>query len=140
MKARAGKRQPRVKHALSFYLRFRGLMARGKWPPEYDALWFPRCASVHTFFTFLGPDLLFLDRDYQVLKVYPLAPPWRFWWGPRGTYGCLETRGGEAGKREWRVGTSLKKQLNREDAKSNKSISLPRIHRMHSVRPMNNIR
>jgi len=122
MTAQAGKRNFRVKHAHFFHLRLLGLMGRGKWPREYDGLWFPRCASVHTFFTFLRPDLLFLNREYRVLSLHPKALPWRFWWGPRGSFGCLELPLGEARKRGWCVGTNLKKHLNHEDAKNNSGI------------------
>lgn len=106
----------RVKNAVSFHLRFLGLMAKGKWPQEYDALWFPRCGSVHTFFTFLRPDLLFLDSNYKVLSLHPQTPAWRLWWGPRGTSGCLEIPPGEAQRWGWRVGTNLEKLFNRKTA------------------------
>ncbi len=97
----------RVKKAENIIIRFWGLMGTRKWPAGYDALWFPQCSAVHTFFTFCRPDLLFLDREYRVLSIHPQTAPWKIILGPMRCFGCLEIGSGEAGKRNWRVGTDL---------------------------------
>jgi uncharacterized membrane protein (UPF0127 family) len=94
---------------------FRIFLAKRTWPDAYDALWFPHCASVHTCFTFLRPDLLFLDRDYVILSLFSRAKPFRFWFGPSASYGCLEIPPGAAKKHEWWVGVSLEKYFLPED-------------------------
>jgi uncharacterized protein len=109
VKTKTAKPTLRIKPALSFGLRLRGLMLKTQWPRDYDGLWFPQCASVHTFFTFLKPDLIFLDKSYRVAAVHTEASAWRLCFGPKGTFGCLEIRGGEVLKRGWSVGTDLKK-------------------------------
>jgi len=84
------KLEPVVLHAESFRDRLIGLMGRLNWPPTHQGIYFPRCASVHTFFTFLRPDLLFLDKNNKILRVYLSAKPWLVFVGPTHTYGCLE--------------------------------------------------
>ncbi len=109
MKVSKGKWTLRVNTASSYGIRFWGLMMKTQWPRSYDALWFPQCASVHSFFTFLKPDLIFLDKDYRVLAIHSQVPAWRFWFGPPGTFGCLEAPAGEAEKRGWKKRTLLEK-------------------------------
>jgi hypothetical protein len=105
--SREQKNSLRITRALSFLARFLGLMGKQKWPLGYDALWFPRCGSVHTFFTFLRPDILFVDSNGMILSIHTQALPWRVWWGPPGTFGCLEIGPGEVVKRDWRIGTKI---------------------------------
>jgi uncharacterized membrane protein (UPF0127 family) len=71
-------------------------MGRNTWPEAYQGIYFPRCRSVHTFFTFLRPDLLFLDKNNKILRVYSSAKPWLMFFGPAHTFGCLEIPRGTA--------------------------------------------
>jgi uncharacterized membrane protein (UPF0127 family) len=80
----------KVRVANHFFGRFLGLMGRRQWPASHRGLFFPRCGSVHTFFTFLRPDLLFLDKNNKILRIHPSAKPWLVFFGPIHTYGCLE--------------------------------------------------
>jgi uncharacterized membrane protein (UPF0127 family) len=99
----------RIRTARRFHERFLGLMGKRSWPGDYDALWFPYCVSVHTCFTFLKPDLLFLDRNYRILSRAIQAKPFRLWFGPPGTRGCLELPTGTSQRQAWKAGVSLKK-------------------------------
>jgi len=69
-------------------------MARSRWPSSYRGIYFPNCRSVHSFFTFLRPDILFLDKSHKILKIFPSAGPWKVFLGPRGSRHCLELPGG----------------------------------------------
>jgi uncharacterized protein len=86
----------RIGRAEGFWTRLVGLMGRRRWPSRYEGLLFPRCRSIHTFFTFLRPDLVFLDKDEKILKIVPSARPWRVFLGPRGCLHCLELPRGRA--------------------------------------------
>jgi hypothetical protein len=87
-------------------------MGQTEWPTAHQGIYFPRCGSVHTFFTFLRPDLLFLDKTNKILRVYPSAKPWRVFVGPVHTFGCLEIPRGaaqQAGLKEGHVIDWLRK-------------------------------
>lgn len=45
--------------------------------PRGDALWIKPCNSIHTFFMKYSIDVLFLDRNFIVTKIYESLPPWR---------------------------------------------------------------
>jgi len=82
--------KPDILIAKNYKDRLMGLMGRTAWPGYYDGIYFPKCRSVHTFFTFLRPDLLFLDKNHKILHVYLSAKPWQIFIGPIYTDGCLE--------------------------------------------------
>ncbi len=81
-----------------FFSRLTGLMGRIGWPSAYMGIYFPNCVSVHTLFTTLKPDILFLDKKHKILKIFPSAEPWRLFLGPPGTRHCLELPGEDAGR------------------------------------------
>lgn len=62
-------------HAQSFPVRLRGMIGRNF--SNFDAMVFPRCSSVHTFFMSIPLDLVFLSGDGRVLKTVSDAQPWR---------------------------------------------------------------
>jgi len=86
----------RVHRAQTYGDRLVGLMFAFHWPPDYDVLVFDRCRSVHTCFTFVRPDLIFLDPEHRVLKGVVKAPPWRIHIGPSRTASVLEVQSGIA--------------------------------------------
>lgn len=62
-------------NALTFPVRLRGMIGRNF--SNFDAMIFPRCASVHTFFMSFPLDLVFLSGEGKVLKTVTGARPWR---------------------------------------------------------------
>ena len=62
-------------NALSFSNRLRGMIGRDF--SSFDAMIFPKCSSVHTFFMAFPLDLVFLSGENRVLKTVPYAKPWR---------------------------------------------------------------
>lgn len=66
----------RAERAASFYSRFMGLMGRSTLPFG-EGLWIDPCNSIHTFFMRIPIDVLFLDRERRVVKVFPALVPWR---------------------------------------------------------------
>ena len=81
-----------------------GVMFRRAWPPEYDLLLFNRCRAVHTFFTFIPLDIVFLDARDRVKGIVRGTAPWRFYIGPRGTAHVAEMPGGGAARRGLKAG------------------------------------
>lgn len=99
MRVRVGERllAGRVQVADSFGPRLLGLMFRRRLDAQEGLLLRP-CNSVHTFFMRFPIDVVYLDRDGQVLRVTPAMAPWRV--GPlvRGAKQVLELpAGGAAG-------------------------------------------
>jgi hypothetical protein len=62
--------------ALTTWQRFRGLMLRGQLPAGAGML-FPHCSSIHMFFMRFPVDLVYLDREGQVVKIVRGLKPWR---------------------------------------------------------------
>lgn len=79
-------------------------MGRSRWPKGWAAILFPDCRSVHTAFTFLRPDIVFMDKTNKILRVEAQAAPWKAHWGPTGTRHCLEVPRGTARSRGWKPG------------------------------------
>ena len=102
------KRVPyRTVEARSFSLRLRGLMFRSAWPGEWSAVHFPRCRSVHTFFTNLRFDLVFLDRGARVTRCVEQTGLFRLYFGPSRTVDTLEMPEGAIRRMDLKVGDRL---------------------------------
>ena len=81
MKSQALKKDGRVllpecKVATGFFVRFLGLMGR-KSIPQHEALLFPKCNSIHTFFMRFPIDVVLVDKNGAVVEVVPAMAPWR---------------------------------------------------------------
>ncbi|HEX6699977.1 MAG TPA: DUF192 domain-containing protein [Gaiellaceae bacterium] len=86
--------------------RMRGLLGRKSLPPGEGILLRP-AASVHMFFMRFAIDVVWLDRELQVVGVTPELPPWRMA-GRRGAHSALELAAGECERRDVRVGDRLR--------------------------------
>ena len=75
--------------ALGARMRLRGMIGRD-FGPEMDAMVFPRCSAVHTFFMRIELDVLFLDAAGTVVGVARQLPPWRPWAGARHAVTTVE--------------------------------------------------
>ena len=62
-------------HAVSFRTRARGMIGRRF--ENFDAMVFPRCNAVHTFFMSQPIDILVADKENKVLKTVSSVPPWK---------------------------------------------------------------
>ncbi len=79
-------RRPSV--ALLGWARARGMIANEF--RDFDAMIFPRCRSIHTFFMGQALDVIFLDASGRVLGVHPGVRPWRIVMGPPGAATVIE--------------------------------------------------
>src|SRR6266550_1840248 len=77
--------------------RMRGLLGRSSLPPGEGLLLKP-AGSIHTFFMRFPIDVVFLDRELQVVGVAPELRAWRTA-GRRRAKAALELPAGEAGRR-----------------------------------------
>jgi uncharacterized membrane protein (UPF0127 family) len=91
--------------AATFATRLRGLLGAKELAPGHGVLIRP-ASSVHTFFMRFAIDVVFLNRDGEVLKVANAVPPWRTT-AAKGAKAVLELGPGEAGRRGIRVGDRL---------------------------------
>ena len=62
--------------AHSFFSRFLGLMGRTHLPSD-EAVLFPKCNSLHTFFMRFPIDVVFTSRTGEVIEVIEALPAWR---------------------------------------------------------------
>ena len=75
--------------ALSAAMRLRGMIGR-RFDQGMDAMIFPRCGAVHTFFMRIPLDVLFLDEKGIVAGVVRDLPPWRPLATARGAVTTIE--------------------------------------------------
>ncbi len=68
---------PEVERARGAWGSFRGLMLRKRIPEGYGLLFAP-AQGIHTQFMRFAIDLVFLDKEMQVVKIHEAMPPWRF--------------------------------------------------------------
>ena len=61
--------------ALSFAVRARGMIGRKF--DSFDAMVFPRCPAVHTFFMSMPIDIVFLSQDNRIMALYHNVKPWK---------------------------------------------------------------
>lgn len=74
--------------------------------PSGSALFFPRCNAVHTCFMRFEIDVVFVDRNGQVLRVVPDLQPWRVS-VCRPAFGALELAAGVIQGADLRPGVRL---------------------------------
>jgi uncharacterized membrane protein (UPF0127 family) len=86
--------------------RMRGLLGRRSLPRGEGILLQP-ASSVHMFFMAFAIDVVWLDRDLQVVGVTPDLRPWRVA-GRRGARSALELPAGECERRGVGVGDRLR--------------------------------
>lgn len=62
--------------AESAKLRLIGLMGRERMD-EFDGMLLNPCNSIHTFFMRFAIDVVFLNKNFEVIRVIENLPPWR---------------------------------------------------------------
>ncbi len=83
----------------------RGLLGRKELPTGEGILLRP-AGSVHTFFMRFPIDVVFLDREFRVVKIAPDVPAWRAR-RARGAKIVLELAAGEASRLALAEGETL---------------------------------
>ena len=73
--------------ALGWFDRLRGMIGRRFAAGEFDAMVFPRCGAVHSWWMTVPIDLVFLDRESKVVRLKSDFRPWRSGHGDRTARG-----------------------------------------------------
>jgi uncharacterized membrane protein (UPF0127 family) len=63
--------------ASSFLERLKGLMCDESLGVEFDGMLIKPCNSIHTFFMNYKIDVLFLNKEYKIVKILRNMAPWR---------------------------------------------------------------
>lgn len=98
-------RRVRALIAESFAQRTVGLLMRSRLQPG-SGIWFDRCSTVHSLGMRMAIDLVFLDRDFRIVRTMTA-------WGPSRIAHCsqatsvLEVASGVIAQLQWRVGDQL---------------------------------
>ena len=79
----------KIKKYNTFFTRFRGLMFRRQ-PLENEGIWIIPCNSIHMFFMFISIDVVFIDKNLKVVKVFPKVNPWKVIPPVKGAHSVLE--------------------------------------------------
>nr|BDT30036.1 DUF192 domain-containing protein [Bacteriovorax sp. HI3] len=79
--------------AENFFSRLKGLMFSAELP-ECDGFLIRPCNSIHTFFMRYSLDIIFLDQNFNIVKVLYDLSPWRMTWIYFRSYQVLEMKAG----------------------------------------------
>ena len=80
-----------IEYATTFWTRFKGLMLRKKEDfPIENALFFNDCNSIHMCFMKFPIDVIYLDKEFNVVKVVKNIKPWKFDFGHKNAYYTIE--------------------------------------------------
>ena len=90
----------------SFLMRFAGLMFQQKLPPATGLLLAP-CNSVHMCFMRFAIDVVYLDKEYKIIKVVKNLKPWIGLSMCGKAWAVLEMTAGEAERCGCDVGRKL---------------------------------
>lgn len=96
----------RCKVAKTFGSRFLGLMGR-KNIPENEAIVFPKCSSIHTFFMRIPIDVVFVSKDGKVVRILSELKPWKMLAPVRGASHVIEMGAFSVEKKNIKLGDNL---------------------------------
>ena len=84
---------PDLQIADSFPARAMGLLGQRGLPAGRGLLIRP-CRSIHTWFMRFPLDVIFLDKDWRIVKVVLNLNPWGLAWGGPGAVAVVEVQSG----------------------------------------------
>ncbi len=82
-----------LKRCNTFYSRLRGLMFSNNMD-NYDGILITPCNSIHTFFMKYSIDVVFLTKDYKIVKIIRNLKPWRMTFVYFNSFQVLEIMSG----------------------------------------------
>lgn len=95
-----------IKKADTFVGRFLGLMFRRSLP-EREALWLIPCNSIHMFFMRFSIDVVFLDKQNNIVKLAEHVRPWSMIPPVRHAHSALEFPAGTIRRQDLRRGDQI---------------------------------
>ncbi len=90
----------------SFFARLFGLMFRKEMPPAMALLLAP-CSSVHMCFMRFAIDIIYIDKEYNIIKVVKNLKPWIGLSVCRKAWATLELNAGVAEQYGLKIGRKL---------------------------------
>jgi len=96
----------RARVAANPWSRAIGLLGRRGLAPANGLLIRP-CRSVHTVFMCFSIDVVYLSRDWSIVKLVPNMKPFSLSSGGRAAYLCLELPGGSIERLRLKIGEAL---------------------------------
>lgn len=82
----------------TFWLRFKGLMFSKSLGEDKDGVFFDNCRSIQTTFMRYPIDVIFLNKENEVVKIIKEMKPWRMTPPYFKASKCLELMGGSLPK------------------------------------------
>ncbi len=98
---------PSLSEARSFKDRLVGLMFR-RTMNTTEAIYFPNCRQVHTMFVRFPIDLIFINKDFSVVRIIHKMKPYRISPIVFNAYGVIEVTPGFIKKVKIKIGEKLK--------------------------------
>src|SRR4051794_10173353 len=95
-----------IQMADSFFTRLKGLMFR-KEPIKDEGLWIVPCNAVHMFFMKFPLDIVLLNKQNEVVKVYQSLRPWKMTKPEKAAYSTLELPAGAIKQLDINVGSTI---------------------------------
>ena len=92
--------------ATDFFSRFFGLMGKTSLS-ESEALCFPRCNSIHTFFMRMPIDVLFVNGSGRIVEILESLSPWKVLLPRRKVKHTIEMQAGRARSLGLQIGDQL---------------------------------
>ncbi len=92
--------------ARTMYDRTLGLIGRRRLD-ESEAMWFPQCGAIHTWFMRFAIDVAFLDSHHRIVKLCASVPPWRVLVAAHPSSFTVEMSQGTISRTELRTGDVL---------------------------------
>ncbi|MFA9556304.1 DUF192 domain-containing protein [Evansella sp. AB-rgal1] len=96
-----------VNQAYSFFKRLKGLMFTKKLPIG-DGLHIKPCPSVHTYFMNYAIDILYINKDNQVVAIDEALAPGKVGKRYKGAHSVVELSAGTVKRSETKVGQKMK--------------------------------
>ena len=90
------------------FSRLQGMIGRKFAASPFDAMVFERCNSVHCCWMSEAIDVLFIDTDMEVVRVFSRLKPWKFACGGRKAATTVELPAGTIEKYNITAGDMLK--------------------------------
>lgn len=96
-----------IKIADNFFLRFKGLMGETQLK-NYSGLLISPCNQIHTFFMKMNIDVIFIDKDMQIVKTIQNAQKSKIYPAVKKSAAVLELEPGIIKKYGLNVGDNIK--------------------------------
>lgn len=95
-----------VKIANDYRSRLQGLIGCKSLKPE-EAIWFPKCNWIHTWFMSMDIDVIYLDKKMKVTKIQRNLKPWRLTAPVINARSVIETQAGRLDQCPLQIGDQI---------------------------------